>query len=163
IERVPPDNYGGTELIVHLLTEGLVARGHEVTLFASGNSITSAHLVSVTDLPMRNHPSVLTRQWQAFDIQSLLKVREMQAQFDIVHNHMGYQALPYLAQLRCSTVTTNHNPIKAYNLPIYRTFKQLPYVAISDAFKRFNYGDELNYVATVYNGIDIDQFAVNET
>jgi len=163
IERVPPDNYGGTELVVHLLTEGLVAREHEVTLFAAGNSVTSARLVSVTDQPLRTHPGILTRQWQAFDIQSMLKLREMQSQFDIVHNHMGYQALPYLAQLRCSTVSTNHNPIKAYNLPIYRAFKQLPYVSISDAFRRFNCGDVLNYVATVYNGIDLDRFAVKES
>ena len=162
VERVPPENYGGTELIVHLLAEGLVARGHEVTLFASGDSTTSARLVSVIDQPLRTHPQVLIRQWQAFDIQSLLKVREMQSQFDIVHNHMGWQALPYLPQLRCANVSTNHNPVKPYNLPLYRTFKQLPYVSISDAYRRFNYEDELNYVATVHNSIDLEQFALSK-
>jgi glycosyltransferase involved in cell wall biosynthesis len=163
IERVPPDSYGGIELVVHLLTEALVERGHDVTLFASGNSITTARLISVADRPLRNNPDVLTRQGQAFDIHTLLKLTQMQDQFDIVHNHMGYQALPYLAQLRCPVLSTNHNPIKPYNLPIYRIFKDLPYVAISNAFKRLNYEGELNYVATVYNGIDLKQFAVNET
>ncbi|PWU03161.1 MAG: glycosyl transferase [Candidatus Melainabacteria bacterium] len=163
VERVPPDNYGGTELIVHLLTEGLVERGHEVTLFASGDSATGARLVSVIDKPLRNHPQVLLRQWPAFDIQSLLKVREMQSQFDIVHNHMGYQALPYLPQLRCANVSTNHNLVKDYSLPLYRAFKQLPYVAISNAYRRLNHEEELNYVATVYNSLDLEQFAINKT
>lgn len=163
IERVPPDNYGGTELVVHLLTEELVKRGHEVTLFASGNSATSARLISATDLPLRTNAAIPTRQWQAFDIQSLLKLRERQSQFDIVHNHMGYQALPYLAQLRCAVLSTNHNPVKPYNLPIYRAFKNLPYVAISNAYKPLNYEDELNYVATVYNGIDSHLFPTNDS
>jgi glycosyltransferase involved in cell wall biosynthesis len=163
VERVPPENYGGTELIVSLLTEGLVERGHEVTLFATGDSATSARLVSVVDQPLRKHSTLLLRQWPAIDIQLLLKVREMQSQFDIVHNHMGWQALPYLPQLRCANVSTNHNLIKDYSLPLYRAFKQLPYVSISNAYKRLNYEDEINYVATVYNSIDLDQFTVNKT
>ncbi len=161
VERVPPNTYGGTELIVHLLTESLIKQGHEVTLFASGDSITKARLISVTEISLRANSEIATRQWQAFDLQTLLKLKEMQNEFDIVHNHMGYQALPYLDQLSCAVVSTNHNPIKPYNLPIYKKFSHLPFIAISHAFKRFNYGEELNYVSVVYNGIDVEQYSIN--
>jgi glycosyltransferase involved in cell wall biosynthesis len=163
IERVPPENYGGTELVVHLLTESLVQSGHEVTLFATADSLTKARLISAVDRPLRSDPDALGRRWQAYDIRTLLKLQEMESEFEIIHNHMGYQALPYLAQMKCPVLTTNHNPIKPYNLPIYRAFRQLPYVAISNAFRELNYGDELNYVATVYNGIDPEQYATSET
>lgn len=155
-ECVPPAGYGGTELIVHYLTEGLHKAGHEVTLFATGDSQTNARLISVTDKALRGNQSYRTTQWQAFDIQLLLKIKEMSSQFDLIHNHMGYQALPYLAELDCPVVTTLHNGIKAYCAPIFRAYSHLPYISISNAYRRFNYGDLLNYVATIYNGIDME-------
>jgi glycosyltransferase involved in cell wall biosynthesis len=158
VESVPPEGYGGTELVVHLLTEELIKRGHEVTLFATGDSRTSARLVSVTDKALRVDDRYGRAQWQAFDIRLLLKLEEMQDQFDIVHNHLGWQALPVLDRLRRPSVTTNHNPIKPYAEDIYFAFKHLPYVALSQAYKRLNHGDMLNYVDVVYNGIDCDQF-----
>jgi glycosyltransferase involved in cell wall biosynthesis len=157
VEQVPPVGYGGTELVISNLTEELVKRGHEVTLFASGDSKTEAKLVSVTPRALR--PSgEFARRWMAYDITSLIKLRDMCAQFDIVHNHMGYQALQTLADLDMPTITTNHNPIKPYNAPIYMAHAQLPYVAISAAYKRLNYPDKLNYVDTIYNGIDASLF-----
>jgi glycosyltransferase involved in cell wall biosynthesis len=156
VERVPPLGYGGTEIVVNLLTEELVSRGQEVTLFASGDSDTRARLVSVTASALRTNPDILQRQWQSFDLQSLLKLKHMKGEFDLVHNHMGYQALPFLDELGVPTLTTLHNPVKAYNYPIYEAFKHLPFVAISNAFKRLNHGDLLNYIATVYNGINLD-------
>jgi len=158
VESVPPKGYGGTEVIVNLLTEALVERGHDVTLFASGDSQTKGRLISVVDSSLRTNEKYLPRQWQSFDIQLLLKLKSMQAEFDIVHNHMGYQALPVLSDLTVPTVTTLHNPIKPYNFPIFKEFKNLPYVAISNAYKQLNYGDLLNYVATIYNGIDLDLY-----
>ncbi len=157
-ERVPPKGYGGIELVTSVLTESLCQRGHQVTLFASGDSLTKARLISVTETALRQSDDIPQRRWQAYDIQTLLKVAEMQDEFDIVHNHMGYQALPFLAQLRCAVITTNHNPIKPYNLPIYSAFRHLPYVAISNAYKRLNYPELLNYVDTVYNGINLAAF-----
>jgi glycosyltransferase involved in cell wall biosynthesis len=157
-ERVPPAGYGGIELVTSLLTETLCQRGHEVTLFASGDSLTQARLISVTDSPLRTSSGVPQRRWQAYDLQTLLRLQEMQNEFDVVHNHMGYQALPFLDKLDCAVVTTNHNPIKAYNLPIYQTFRHLPYVAISNAYKELNYPETLNYIGTVYNGIDLNAF-----
>src|ERR1700722_20766608 len=97
-ESVPPHHYGGTELIVNLLTEGLVARGHEVTLFASGDSVTKAKLISVTETGLRGKSAEPIRHWQAYDQRLLLELNRHQNEFDIVHNHMGYKALPFLAQ-----------------------------------------------------------------
>lgn len=158
VESVPPSGYGGTELVINLLSEELIARGHEVTMFATGDSQTSGRLVSVVDKALRTTADIPVRRWQSYDIQLLLKLQQMRDQFDIVHNHMGWQALPYLDALNVPTVSTNHNPIKKYCAPIYLAFKHLPYVAISDAYRRLNYPDQLNYVATVYNGIDAGRF-----
>jgi glycosyltransferase involved in cell wall biosynthesis len=157
VERVPPEGYGGTEVVVANLTDELVKRGHEVTLFASGDSKTSAKLVSCTKRALRaaDEPA---RRWAAYDIATLLKLKEMSWQFDVIHNHMGWQALPLLAELGVPVVTTNHNPIKPYCTPIYLHYASMPYVAISQAYKRLNHPDKLNYVATVYNGIDLDRF-----
>lgn len=159
-ECVPPPGYGGTELIVSLLTDGLVERGHDVTLFATGNSQTSARLLSVREHPLRNSGEA-ARRWASYDIRLLMRLREMRDQFDIVHNHMGWQALPWLPDLGLPVVTTNHNPIKKYSAPIYLEYRDLPYVAISNAYHKMNYPDQLNYVATIYNGIDTDAFHPN--
>ncbi|HEY9870942.1 MAG TPA: glycosyltransferase family 4 protein [Candidatus Obscuribacterales bacterium] len=157
VEPVPPRGYGGTELVVSLLTEELVARGHEVTLFASGDSQTSARLLPIVPEALRRQ-DIPERRWAAYDIRSLLKLEELAGQFDVVHNHMGWQALPALRGLSVPAVTTNHNPVKDYCAPIYLACGSLPYVSISNAYRRVNYPDRLNYVATVYNGIDIEQF-----
>ncbi len=157
-ETVPPVGYGGTELVVSNLTEELVRRGHEVTLFASGDSRTAARLISVTNEALR--PSgELMRRWAAYNIRSLILLQQMADQFDVVHNHMGWAALPWLQNLGIPVVTTNHNPIKPYCRDIYLEYGKLPYVAISEAYKRLNFEDELNYVATIYNGIDVNSFS----
>lgn len=158
-ECVPPRGYGGTELVVSLLTEELVSRGHDVTLFATGCSQTSAKLVSEIDEPLRSTGEP-ARRWAAFDIRQLLQLRRRAAQFDIIHNHMGWQALPYLEELECAVVSTNHNPIKSYDRPIYMQYKHLPYVSISDSYRRLNLPEHLNYVGTVYNGIDVSKFSM---
>ena len=163
VERIPPEGYGGTELIVSLLTEELLKRGHEITLFAVGNSKTNARLISVTEKPLRTEASIKTTQWPAYDLRSLLLLKEMSGKFDLIHNHMGYLALPFLDNLDCAVVTTNHNPIKLYCADIYLAYKHLPYVAISNAYVKFNYADQLNYVATVYNGIDCRSFDASPT
>lgn len=163
-EPVPPHGYGGTELIVSLLTEELVKRGHEVTLFASGTSETSAKLVTVVDEPLRAGGKYNMLQWPAFDMQTLIEVENRQDQFDVVHSHMSWSALPVLDRLKCATVTTMHNQVKPYCEGIYLRYKHLPFVAISDSFKALNYPDQLNYVSTVYNGIRVEDFrSANDT
>jgi glycosyltransferase involved in cell wall biosynthesis len=160
-ERVPPAKYGGTELIVSLLTEGLVARGHQVTLFAAGDAITKAKLVSVIDHSLRTDSSGQVRRWSAYDLRSLIELEHHIDEFDIVHNHMGYLALPFLKEFHFPNVTTIHNPIEDYCRAIFVDCKELPYVAISNAYKQLNLSDQLNYAATIYNGIDLDLYTFN--
>ncbi len=158
VEQVPPVGYGGTELIVYLLTQALVRCGHDVTLFAPKTSSTLAQLISVVDKPLRLDDNIPIRRWQAYDIIALQKLEKIIDEFDIVHNHMGYQALPMLSKYSQKVVTTMHNPIRDYCAPIYLNYPNLNYVPISDAYKNLNYGYQLNYTQTIYNGIDVDLF-----
>ncbi len=162
IESVPPKGYGGTELVVSLLTEELVKKGHQVTLFASGDSVTSGELVSVTDRALRNAPGVKEYQWSAYDLKNLLKLKEMLSEFDIIHNHIGFSALPFLESFSVPVVSTNHNLIKSYFRDIYFAYRHLPYVAISDAYRHLNYPESINYVRTIYNGIDTKKYFCGE-
>jgi glycosyltransferase involved in cell wall biosynthesis len=157
-ECVPPSTYGGTELVVSLLTEELVRRGHEVTLFACGSSDTQAELVSVISEPLRTS-EIPTSRWAAYDIRLQLELKKRAGRFDIVHSHMGWQALSLLETLDCQTVSTNHNPVKDYCRDIYLHHRNLPYVSISDSYRLDNYDQQLNYVATIYNGIDLSSFS----
>src|ERR1700679_1057484 len=97
-ETVPPVGYGGTELVVSLLTDELVKRGHEVTLFAAGDARTQAKLVAVPPRALRLATDIPVSRWPAYAMRSLAELEERQDQFDIVHNHMGYEALPLLRQ-----------------------------------------------------------------
>src|SRR3990167_8666990 len=93
-ERVPPQKYGGTERVVHALTEELVKRGHQVTLFASGDSVTSAKLISVYPAALRE---AKIKDLYGFNLHSALNVAmayEMQDQFDIIHDHNPHLSLP---------------------------------------------------------------------
>lgn len=161
-ESVPPETYGGTELIVSLLTEGLVKNGHEVTLFAAGDAKTKSKLISVVEKSLRTDQTIPIRQWQAYDLRLLVELEKRKDDFDIIHNHMGYQALPFLDRFKKPTVTTNHNNIKDYTGPIYLNYASLPYVAISNSYRQSNYPDKLNYYGMVYNGIDLKQFPFRE-
>ena len=161
-EAVPPKGYGGTELVVSQLTEELVRRKHEVVLFASGDSETDAELVSITPRALRME-KVPSHRWAAYEIRSLLRFLERKDEFDVVHNHMGFLAYPFLAQANCPVVSTIHNPMLDYCADIYRAFPHLPIVSISDAYRKLNLGDELNYVARVYNAVDAAGFNPGET
>jgi len=160
-EAVPPKGYGGTELVVSQLTEELIRRNHDVVLFASGDSETAAELVSITPNALRME-KVPSHRWAAYEIRSLLRFLERKDEFDVVHNHMGFLAYPFLAQANCPVVSTIHNPMLDYCADIYRTFSHLPIVSISDAYRKLNLCDELNYVARVYNAVDADGFNPGE-
>jgi glycosyltransferase involved in cell wall biosynthesis len=90
---------------------------------------------------------------------SCLRLLELKDEFDLVHNHLGYHALPFLAQLALPVVTTIHNPIKEYCRDIFLAYRHLPFVSISESFRALNLPDRLNYIGCVYNGIDTDAFA----
>lgn len=153
-ERVPPPTYGGIELVVGLLTDELVRRGHEVTLFASGDSITLAKLESVHPQAIRLDPTV--KEYSIYEMLELSKVYERAQEFDIIHSHMGCAALPYANFVKTPTIHTLHGVFTPDNEKLYRHACNQPYVSISDAQRepRLN----LNCVATVYNGIDLSKY-----
>ena len=149
-ERVPPFRYGGIELIVSLLTEELVRRGHEVTLFASGDSITSAGLHSVHDQALRLDPNI--KEPALYELMMLADVYSNAHHFDIIHSHIGCAAFPYTSFVKTPTVHTTHGIFTPDNEKMFRRFAPQPFVSISEAQREPRLG--LNYFGTVYNGID---------
>lgn len=153
-ERVPPPAYGGVELVVGHLTDELVRRGHDVTLFASGDSITLAKLESVYPRAIRLDPTV--KEYSIYEMLELSKVYERAAEFDIIHSHVGCAALPYAALVKTPTVHTLHGVFTPDNEKLYTHARQQPYVSISNAQREPRLG--LNCVATVYNGIEPSRY-----
>jgi glycosyltransferase involved in cell wall biosynthesis len=153
-ERVPPPAYGGIELVVGLLTDELVKRGHEVTLFASGDSITSANLVSVHPRALRLDHTV--KDASIYELLNLALVYDQSEEFDIIHSHAGHTPLTYTKLVKTPTVHTLHGIFTPDNEKIFKYANQQPYVSISDAQREPKLG--LNYVATVYNGIDVSSY-----
>ncbi|MCF2145534.1 glycosyltransferase family 4 protein [Desmonostoc muscorum LEGE 12446] len=154
LERVPPPAYGGIELVVGLLTDELVRRGHEVTLFASGDSISLAKLMSVHPHALRLDRTI--KDYGVYEMLELASVYQRAGEFDIIHSHMGYAALPYANLVATPTVHTLHGIFTPDNEKMFTFGKKQPYISISDSQREPRLG--LNYVATVYNGIDVNNY-----
>ena len=151
-ESVPPPAYGGIELVVALLCDELVRQGHEVTLFASGDSVTSAKLDSIHPRALRLDPEV--KEYSVYESLQLGYVYERAEEFDVIHSHMGCAALSYARLVKTPTVHTLHGVFTPDNRKLYSFAKEQPYVSISNTQREPELG--LNCVATVYNGIDIN-------
>ncbi len=152
-ERVPPLTYGGTELVVGLLTDELVRRGHDVTLFASGDSVTLAKLKSIHPKALRLDPSV--QEGTIYDMLHLSTAYGEASEFDVIHSHMGCLALPYAKLVKTPTVHTLHGIFTPDNHKMFFHAKDLNYVSISNSQREP--ASYLNYVATVYNGIEVSK------
>jgi glycosyltransferase involved in cell wall biosynthesis len=157
-EAVPPALYGGTERVVSLLTEELVRRGHDVTLFASGDSVTSARLAAVTERALRLDAS--NREVLAAEIIRQLDLVFGNARdFDLIHCHVDYLAYPFAGLVATPTLHTVHGRLDlAYLEPIYRQFKHVPLVSISDAQRAPLAGLGLTWAGTVHHGLDPERF-----
>ena len=153
IERVPPRLYGGTERIVSYLTEELVRLGHDVTLFASGDSITSAELVRCCTRALRLDPTV--RDTIPYLTLMIDKVRERAKEFDVVHFHIDFFHFPLFRSLATQTLTTLHGRQDLGDLkPFYSRFGEMPLISISnDQRKPLPHA---NFVATIHHGIPPD-------
>ncbi|MBR8838842.1 MAG: glycosyltransferase family 4 protein [Stigonema ocellatum SAG 48.90 = DSM 106950] len=149
-ERVPPFRYGGIELIVHLLTDELVRRGHDVTLFASGDSLTKAKLNSVHDQALRLDPRI--KEPGIYEQMILAEVYQRAHHFDIIHSHVGWPALCYCSFVKTPTVHSMHGIFTTDSEKMFRRFAWQPFISISEAQREPRLG--LNYIRTVYNGID---------
>jgi glycosyltransferase involved in cell wall biosynthesis len=150
-ERVPPPAYGGTELVVAHLANELVKRGHEVTLFATADSHTLAKLVPGAPQPMRL-AGVTPNEYQIYDLMQLTRVVQHADEFDVIHFHVDASALPYGNILKTPVVHTVHGILNPLAEKLFAQNRHQNFVSISDSQRRNDLG--LNYVSTVYNGID---------
>ncbi|MBW4089822.1 MAG: glycosyltransferase family 4 protein [Proteobacteria bacterium] len=152
-ESVPPRLYGGTERVVSFLTEELVRQGHDVTLFASGDSVTAADLVPMAPRALRFEPGL--RDAMAPMLLMLEEVYRRAHEFDVLHFHLDYWSYPLFSRQSTPFVTTLHGRLDLPELrPVYSRFNEAPVVSISDAQRRPL--PEANYVATVYHGLPLD-------
>src|SRR5689334_8936094 len=150
MESVPPRLYGGSERIVSYLTDELVRLGHEVTLFASGDSVSSAHLVPCVPMALRLDANV--RDPIPYYMLMLDRVREYADEFDILHFHIDQFQFPLFRPIAHRTVTTLHGRQDLHDLkPLYVGFSDMPLVSISNAQRRPI--PNANFAGTVYHGI----------
>jgi glycosyltransferase involved in cell wall biosynthesis len=152
-ESVPPQSYGGTERVVSYLTEELVRQGHDVTLFASGDSVTRARLVAACPRSLRTDPNCVDPL--AHHIIMVEEVFRRAKQFDLLHFHIDYFHFPLSLRSRSSHITTLHGRLDLPDLvPLYREFPEMPVVSISDAQRTPL--PWLNWVGTVHHGLPED-------
>ena len=154
-ERVPPLYYGGTERIVSYLTEELIRQGHQLTLFASGESLTEGSLVASCARSLRLNPDCL--DYMAYHFLQLEQVFQLANSFDVIHFHIDYLHFPLSRRQGIPNVTTLHGRLDIVDLvPLYREFTDMAVVSISNAQR--NPLPWLNWQRTVHHGIPVDLY-----
>ena len=152
-EAVPPKLYGGTERVVYSLTEELVAMGHDVTLFASGDSITSATLAPMREQALRLDPTV--KDWVATYYRMVELIYRRKDEFDVIHFHIDYFPLQLFSRQNVPFLTTIHGRLDITEfVETYSTFEHCPFVSISNSQRRPI--PNLNWVRTVLHGMPAD-------
>ena len=150
--RTPPRHYGPWELVTHLLTEALVARGVDVTLFATLDSLTAATLDGVVPAPYSEDPAIDAKVWEYRHLAHLFAQAD---RFDLIHNQADFPAHAFAPLVDTPMVTTIHGFSSDRILPMYAPFQdRVHYVAISDADRH----PALRYAATIHHGIPLDDF-----
>ena len=153
--RTPPRHYGPWELVTHLLTEALVVRGVDVTLFATLDSLTSAKLAGVVPAPYEEDPAIDAKVWE---FRHLAHVFERANEFDLIHNQADFPAHAFANLVATPIVTTIHGFSSERILPMYKPFdRRVHFVAISEADRH----PELQYAATIHHGIRMQDFTLD--
>src|ERR1700726_2258231 len=154
--RTPPRQYGAWETVASNITEGLVARGWDVTLFASRDSVTRARLHAVVDKGYEEDPAADPKVAEYLHISEAF---ERAAEFDLLHSHYDFMALTYTHLVKTPVLTTIHGFSSAKIMPVYHKYRDGYFVSISDSDRAAG----LNYLATVYNGIDPSLYPLQES
>jgi len=154
--RTPPRQYGAWETVAGNVAEGLVARGWDVTLFATGDSVTRARLHAVVDQGYAEHSGVDPKVAEYLHISEAF---EHAAEFDLIHSHYDFMALTYTRLVRTPVLTTIHGFSSPQIMPVYQKYRDGYFVSISDSDR----APGLNYLATVYNGIDLALYPLQES
>ncbi|MBN1633044.1 MAG: glycosyltransferase family 4 protein [Ignavibacteria bacterium] len=154
--RTPPRNYGPWEQVASNITEGLIEKGIDVTLFATGDSITSGKLDYVIEEPYGENPELDPKVCECLHISNLM---EKASQFDIIHNNYDFLPLTYSRLIKIPMVTTIHGFSSPKIIPVYKKYNGINYyVSISKSDR----SSELKYIATVYNGINEKEFTYKD-
>jgi glycosyltransferase involved in cell wall biosynthesis len=154
--RTPPRQYGAWETVASNIAEGLVARGWDVTLFATRDSITKARLHAVVDKGYEEDPSADPKVLEYLHISEAF---EHAAEFDLIHSHYDFMALSYSRLVKTPVLTTIHGFSSPKIMAAYQKYRDGYFVSISDSDR----APELNYLATVYNGIDLSLYKFQDT
>ena len=154
--RTPPRQYGAWETVAGNVTEGLVARGWDVTLFATRDSVTSAHLHAVVDRGYEEDPSIDPKVAEYLHIS---EVFEHASEFDLIHSHYDFMALTYSRLVKTPVLTTIHGFSSPRIMPVYEKYGDGYFVSISNSDR----APGLNYLATVYNGIDLSLYPFQQS
>jgi glycosyltransferase involved in cell wall biosynthesis len=158
-ESVPPRAYGGTERVVSYLTEALTEQGHEVTLFASGDSVTAATLVPVVERSLRLDPR--RPDWVMRHVMMVDKVFEQAAAFDVIHFHIDFLHYPLARRSKTPCVTTLHGRLDIPDLrPLHAQFGTHPLVSISNYQRRPLWN--ANWCGTIYHGLPKSLYRFHE-
>src|SRR5450759_5656047 len=154
--RTPPRQYGAWETVASNVTEGLIARGWDVTLFASGDSVTRAHLHAVLDKGYEEDSTIDSKVAEYLHIS---EVFEHAAEFDLIHSHYDFMPLSYTRLIKTPVLTTIHGFSSVKIMPVYEKYRDGYFVSVSDSDRATG----LNYLATVYNGIDLSLYPFQES
>ena len=149
--RTPPRQYGAWETVASNVTEGLVSRGWDVTLFATGDSVTQARLHAVVDKGYEEDPAADSKVAEYLHISEAF---EHAGEFDLIHSHYDFMPLSYTRLIKTPVLTTIHGFSSAKIMPMYRKYHDGYFVSVSDSDRAIG----LNYLATVYNGIDLSLY-----
>jgi glycosyltransferase involved in cell wall biosynthesis len=149
--RTPPRHYGAWETVASNITEGLVARGWDVTLFATADSVTRARLYAVVD---KGYEEDSTVDPKVAEYRHISEVFERAAEFDLIHSHYDFMALTYTRLVSTPVLTTIHGFSSPKIMPVYQKYRDGYFVSVSDSDRV----PGLNYLATVYNGIDLSLY-----
>src|SRR5271169_1755753 len=153
--RTPPRQYGAWETVASNVTEGLIARGWDVTLFATADSVTRAHLHAVLDRGYEEDSAIVSKVAEYLHIS---EVFEHAAEFDLIHSHYDFMPLSYTRLIKTPVLTTVHGFSSAKIMLIYHKYRDGYFVSVSDSDRATG----LNYLATVYNGIDLSLYPLQE-
>lgn len=154
--RTPPQQYGAWETVASNITEGLVSRGWDVTLFATANSVTAAHLHAVVNKGYEEDRSIDPKVAEYLHIS---EVFEHADEFDLIHSHYDFMALAFSRLVATPVLTTVHGFSSTQIMPVYEKYRNGYFVSVSDSDRAAG----LNYLATVYNGIDTSLYPLQAT
>ncbi|GAB5047044.1 glycosyltransferase family 4 protein [Thermodesulfovibrio sp. TK110] len=159
-KKLPPEKYGGTELVVYDLACALTEKGHEVTVFASGDSNLPCKLIPIIEKNLYEMLGQFKWDFYDYDILQTEIVGKMSDEFDVLHNHNGFIPLTISPLTKTPILTTIHSSLPPEPAVLRKAFKDRFYVSISNAQREL--APELNWIATVYHGIDVKKYPFSE-